>query len=160
MVFGSSSEEWATSFHIDIMGFVTLVNLTTPYLSNSPNASVTVISSFMGREYFRSPPAPYGPFKAAQLQHMQELSHYLGPKGIRINAVSPGPITFPGGSWDISAKENPTWVEEQRLKVPMRRLGGPEEIANAVVWLTSRLSSYVCGANLLVDGGIHVGTQF
>lgn len=53
----------------------------------------------MGREFYRSPPAAYGSCKAAQLQHVQELSHYLGPKGIRVNAISPGPILCEGGPW-------------------------------------------------------------
>ncbi|CAG9941665.1 unnamed protein product [Clonostachys rosea f. rosea IK726] len=159
-LFDDSSESWLTSYNVDVMGFVTLVQTAVPFLLKSPNASIVVISSFLGREFFRSPPAPYGPFKAAQLQHVQELSHYLGPKGIRTNAISPGPIIFPGGNWETYQKESPEWVEETRLKVPLRRLGSPEEIANAAVWLASRLSSYVSGTNMLVDGGIHVGTHF
>ncbi|CAH0026215.1 unnamed protein product [Clonostachys rhizophaga] len=159
-LFDDSSESWLTSYNVDVMGFVTLVQTAVPFLLKSPNASVVVISSFLGREFFRSPPAPYGPFKAAQLQHVQELSHYLGPKGIRTNAISPGPIIFPGGNWETYQKESPEWVEETRLKVPLRRLGSPGEIANAAVWLASRLSSYVSGTNMLVDGGIHVGTHF
>ena len=114
----------------------------------------------MGREFYRSPPAPYGPCKAAQLQHVQELSQYLGPKGIRVNAISPGPIMAKDGPWEKMAKEVPEWVEEQRLKIPLKRFGTPQEIANAALFLASPLSSFVSGTNLLVDGGIHIGTQF
>ena len=142
------------------MGFVELAAASVPYLEKSSLASIIVVSSFMGREFFRSPPAAYGAFKAAQLQHVQELSHFLGPKGIRVNAVSPGPILSKGGSWEQATKSAPAWVEEQRLKVPLRRLGNPQEMANVVVFLASGLASYVCGANLLADGGIHVGTSF
>ncbi|KAJ5707263.1 isoepoxydon dehydrogenase [Penicillium malachiteum] len=98
----------------------------------------------MGREFYRSPPAAYGPCKAAQLQHVQELSHYLGLKGIRVNAISPGPVLCEGGSWEKYSETMPEWVEEQRLKIPLRR----------------PLASFVTGTNVLVDGGIHVGTQF
>lgn len=98
--------------------------------------------------------------KAAQPQHVQELSHHLGPKGIRVNAISPGPIVFEGGIWDQSLKLMPEWVEEQRVKIPLKRLGGPQEISNVAVFLASPLASFVTGTNLLVDGGIHVGTQF
>lgn len=160
MLFESTSETWTASFKVDIMGVVTLIEAATPYLEKSSNPSIIITSSFMGREFFRSPPAPYGPFKAAQLQHVQELSHFLGPKGIRTNAVSPGPIIFPGGDWEKYKENMPDWVEEQRLRVPLRRLGNPHEIANASVWLASSLSSYVSGTNLLVDGGMHTGTQF
>lgn len=160
MLFDESPESWNSSFQIDLLSITTLVNTSVSHLLESSNPSVIIISSFMGREFYRSPPAPYGPMKAAQLQHVQELSHYLGPKGVRINAVSPGPIIFPGGAWEQYQANAPEWVEEQRKKVALRRLGKPEEVANSVVWLASRLASYVTGGNLLVDGGIHVGTQF
>lgn len=155
------TEHWESSFAIDVMGFVELARAATPYLEKSPLASIIVQSSFMGREFYRSPPAAYGPCKAAQLQHVQELSHFLGPKGIRVNAISPGPILCKGGPWELySKKSNPEWVEEQRLKIPLKRLGDPTEVAAVVVFLASPLASFVTGTNVLVDGGIHVGTQF
>ncbi|KAA8647960.1 hypothetical protein EYZ11_009173 [Aspergillus tanneri] len=154
------TEHWHESFAIDVMGFVELVKAATPYLEKSPQASIIVQSSFMGREFYRSPPAAYGPCKAAQLQHVQELSHWLGPKGIRVNAISPGPILCKGGPWEKYSKLMPEWVEEQRLKIPLKRLGGPAEVANVAVFLASPLASFVTGTNVMVDGGIHVGTQF
>lgn len=154
------TEHWQSGFSIDVMGFVELVKAAIPYLEKSSQASIIVQSSFMGREFYRSPPAAYGPFKAAQLQHVQELSHFLGPKGIRVNAISPGPILCKGGIWEKYSELLPEWVEEQRLKVPLKRLGGPEEVAKVAVFLASPLASYVTGTNVLVDGGIHVGTQF
>ncbi|KAJ5552306.1 hypothetical protein N7494_001684 [Penicillium frequentans] len=154
------TEHWDSSFTIDVMGFVELVKAAEPYLEKSPQASIIVQSSFMGREFFRGPPAAYGPCKAAQLQHVQELSHHLGPKGIRVNAISPGPIVFEGGIWDQSSKLMPEWVEEQRVKIPLKRLGVPQEISNVAVFLASPLASFVTGTNVLVDGGIHVGTHF
>ena len=160
MHFESTPETWLSSFQVDLMGVVHLVSAASPYLQESPNASIIITSSFMAREFFRSPPAPYSPLKAAQIQHVQELSHHLGPLGVRTNAISPGPITFPGGDWERYQSEAPEWVEETRMKTPLRRLGRPEEVANAAVWLASRLSSYVTGTNLLVDGGIHVGTNY
>ncbi|KAJ6014992.1 isoepoxydon dehydrogenase [Penicillium herquei] len=154
------TEHWHNSFAIDVMGFVDLVKAAEPYLEKSPQASIIVQSSFMGREFYRSPPAAYGPCKAAQLQHVQELSHYLGPKGIRVNAISPGPVLCEGGPWEKYSETMPEWVEEQRLKIPLRQLGRPHEIANMAVFLASPLASFVTGTNVLVDGGIHVGTQF
>ncbi|KAJ5415520.1 Glucose/ribitol dehydrogenase [Penicillium sp. CMV-2018d] len=154
------TEHWESSFAIDVMGFVELVKAATPYLEKSPQASIIVQSSFMGREFYRSPPAAYGPCKAAQLQHVQELSHFWGPKGIRVNAISPGPILCKGGPWELYSKTNPEWVEEQRLKIPLKRLGGPTEVAAVAVFLASPLASFVTGTNMLVDGGLHVGTQF
>ena len=156
----NSPEAWTDSIAVDVMGVVNLVNASVPYLEKSPCASVIIQSSFMGREFYRSPPAPYGPCKAAQLQHVQELSQFLGPKRVRVNAISPGPILAKGGPWEKMMAEVPEWVEEQRLKVPLKRLGDPQEVANVAVFLASPLSSYVTGTNVLVDGGIHIGTQF
>ncbi|KAL9047337.1 MAG: hypothetical protein Q9214_000064 [Letrouitia sp. 1 TL-2023] len=155
-----TSEAWTDSINIDLMGVVHLAEASVPYLENSPCASIIVQSSFMGREFYRSPPAAYGPCKAAQLQHVQELSQYLGPKGIRVNAISPGPILAKGGPWEKYSELMPEWVEEQRLKIPLRRLGNPQEVANVALFLASPLSSFVSGTNVLADGGIHVGTQF
>ena len=160
MHFESTPETWQSSFDLDIMGFVNLVEAAVPWLEKSPQPSIIVQSSFMGREFFRSPPAPYGPCKAAQLQHVQELSHFLGPKGIRVNAISPGPIWAKDGAWETYSKISPDWVDEQRHKIPLKRFGTPEEVANVAVFLASPLSSFVQGANILVDGGIHIGTAF
>ena len=153
-------EAWADSINVDVMGVVNLVEAAIPYLEKSPCASIIVQSSFMGREFYRSPPAAYGPCKAAMLQHVQELSQFLGPKGIRVNAISPGPILAKGGPWEKYSKLMPEWVEEQRQKIPLKRLGSPQEVTNVAVFLASPLSSFVSGTNVLVDGGIHVGTQF
>jgi NAD(P)-dependent dehydrogenase (short-subunit alcohol dehydrogenase family) len=160
MHFDSSPEKWQSSFDVDVMGFVNLVEAAVPWLEKAPHPSIIVQSSFMGREFFRSPPAPYGPCKAAQMQHVQELSHFLGPKGVRVNAISPGPTWSKDGAWETYSKIAPEWVEEQRLKVPLKRFGTPEDIANVAVFLASPLSSWVQGANWLVDGGIHIGTSF
>ncbi|KAJ5577428.1 isoepoxydon dehydrogenase [Penicillium hispanicum] len=160
MYMDGETKHWHESFAVDVMGFVELVKAAEPYLEQSPQASVIVQSSFMGREFYRSPPAAYGPCKAAQLQHVQELSQYLGPKGIRVNAISPGPVLCEGGPWEKYSREMPEWVEEQRLKIPLKRLGGPQEISNVAVFLASPLASFVSGTNVLADGGIHIGTQF
>ncbi|KAJ5688649.1 hypothetical protein N7462_003041 [Penicillium macrosclerotiorum] len=160
MHFESTPETWQSSFDLDIMGFVNLVDASMPWLEKSPHPSILVQSSFMGREFFRSPPAPYGACKAAQLQYVQELSHSLGPRGIRVNAISPGPIWALDGAWETYSRVDPKWVDEQRQKVPLKRFGTPEDVAKVAIFLASPLSSYVQGANVMVDGGVHVGTDF
>ena len=153
-------EAWTDSINVDILAVVNLVEASLPYLEKSKQGSIIVQSSFMGREFYRRPPAAYGPCKAAMLQHVQELSQYLGPKGIRVNAISPGPILAKGGPWEKYSELMPEWVEEQRQKIPLKRLGSPQEVTNVAIFLASPLSSFVSGTNVLVDGGIHVGTQF
>ena len=80
----------------------------------------------------------YGAMKAALLFYMKSLSRKVGKKGIRINAVSPGPIYFPGGYWNDVEKNHPEAFRSVVEENAMRRLGKPEEIANVVAFLASR----------------------
>ena len=77
-------------------------------------------------------------------------------RGIRVNAVCPGPIRT--RMLEAIMEENPRMEPAMIAAVPMRRLGKPEEIAEAVVWLCSDRASYVTGQGLLVDGGFTAGS--
>ena len=101
-------------------------------------------------------PARFGGFQRTYCWRRQERTWTtdLKDRRIRVNAVSPGPIDTPGLN-DLVAS---TGTGEQRLKmlsdsVPLGRLGTPDEIAKAVVFLASDDSSYITGAELFVDGG-------
>jgi NAD(P)-dependent dehydrogenase (short-subunit alcohol dehydrogenase family) len=72
------------------------------------------------------------------------LAAYVGPNNIRVNCVSPG---------GIIDRQPPSFIERYEHKVPMRRMGKPEEIAPAVAFLLSNDASYITGHNLMVDGG-------
>ena len=93
----------------------------------------------------------YGAAKAAMLAVVRTMALELALDGIRVNAVAPGPTETPASS---------TYVEEDaqrdRRAIPMGRRGRPEEIAGAVLFLLSDLSSYITGQCLLVDGGINL----
>ena len=77
-------------------------------------------------------------------------------RGIRVNAVCPGPIRT--RMLEAIMEENPRMEAAMIAAVPMRRLGVPEEIAEAVVWLCSERASYVTGQGLVVDGGFTAGS--
>lgn len=89
-------------------------------------------------------PAAYSAIKGGLVNFTRYLASYLGPHNIRVNAVSPG------GIFD---NQNPTFVENYNTKVPMRRMGLPDDISPAVVFLLSEESKYITGQNLAVDGG-------
>jgi len=89
----------------------------------------------------------YGAAKAALLQVTRYAAAYLGPRGIRVNALSPGP--FP----TREVQKNTLFKERLVSHVPLARLGEPEEIKGAVVFLASEAASFVNGHNLVVDGG-------
>jgi len=92
-------------------------------------------------------PPDYGFAKAGVLQLVRYQAVQLAPLGIRVNAITPGP--FPGPA----AQAVDGFTERLAERVPLGRLGRPEEISGAVVFLASDASSFVTGSNLVVDGG-------
>jgi gluconate 5-dehydrogenase len=119
-----------------------IINIASMYGTVSPDPGI------YGSSGFNNPPQ-YGAAKAGLIQLTRYLACHLAPEGVRVNAVSPGP--FPVR--EKLAKEQPEFLEALERKVPMRRVGHPDELAGVAVFLASDASSYVTGANIPVDGG-------
>ena len=90
------------------------------------------------------PPAPYTAIKGGLINFTRFLASKYGKEGIRANVVSPG------GIFDHQPKQ---FVEAYENKVPMKRMGNPDDIAPAVSFLLSKEAKYITGQNLVVDGG-------
>lgn len=149
---------WQRGFEVDMMGTVRLVNAAMPHLEKSSKASIVTISSVSGREIdFAS--GPYGAFKAAIVHYTQGLAHHLAGKGIRANTVSPGNTYFPGGVWSQIETGNPEFFKMALGMNPTGRMGTPQEMANAAVFLASPAASFITGTNLVVDGALTKGVQ-
>ncbi len=145
--------EFKKGFDIDVMHMVNGAAAAQPWLEKSEAAAIIAIASISGVEDYGYGESAYGAMKAALLFYMKSLSRKLGSKGIRVNAVSPGPIYFPGGFWEDVERNSPDVFQKVVQKNPSRRMGRPEEIANVVAFLASPQASYVNGANYVVDGG-------
>ena len=130
-----------------------------PYLEKSDAAAIVAISSTAAVNTSGGVRA-YSGVKAALISYMSGLSTNLGAKGIRANTVSPGAIYFEGGVWDVRKREAPDAYAAAVARSPMGRLGTPEEVANAVVFLASPAASYISGTNLVVDGAQTTRIQF
>jgi NAD(P)-dependent dehydrogenase (short-subunit alcohol dehydrogenase family) len=149
---GSITEELYDSiFDINVKGLLFTVQKALPLMPDGGsiilNASIVASKGFAANSV-------YSATKAAVRSFARTWTTDLKAHRIRVNAVSPGSIETPGLS-DLLASSP---VGEQRLNmlstaVPLGRLGAPEEIAKAVVFLASDDSSYVTGAELFVDGG-------
>jgi NAD(P)-dependent dehydrogenase (short-subunit alcohol dehydrogenase family) len=93
-------------------------------------------------------PPFYGAAKAALLQWTRYAACEFGAEGIRVNSISPGP--FPS---ELVQKGSPAFIEKLANKVPMGRVGQSAEIKGPILFLASSASSFVNGANIVVDGG-------
>ena len=149
---GEITEELYDSiFDINVKGLLFTVQRALPLLPDG--ASIILNASIVGSKGLPSN-SVYSATKAAVRSFARTWTTDLKGRRIRVNVVSPGSIETPGLS-DLLASSG---VGEQRLKmissaVPLGRLGAPDEVARAVVFLASDESSYVTGAELFVDGG-------
>lgn len=155
----NSRASWDATYATDMMGAYTLIEAAVPYLKQT-KGSVVNISSVTGRYVDFTAPGPYGSFKAALLHYTSQLGHVLAKEGVRANSVSPGNIYVEDGFWGQAEREMPDVFQKQLAENPMGRMGKPEEVADAVVWLASERASFVSGTNLLVDGAVSPGVQF
>lgn len=153
-----SEENWRVSFEVDLMGAVRLVTAAMPHLERNSAASILAVSSVSGREVDFAA-GPYGTMKAALVHYIQGLAYQLAGKGIRANTVSPGNTFFPGGVWDQIEQGNPELYATALALNPTGRMGSPQEMARAVVFLASPVSSFTSGTNLVVDGALTRGVQ-
>jgi 3-oxoacyl-[acyl-carrier protein] reductase len=158
LAIGQDDESWAKEFSTDMMGTVRLVNAAMPYLEKSAAGAIVTISSVSGREVDFAA-GPYGTFKAAIIHYTQGLANQLAGKGIRANSVSPGNTYFDGGVWNMIKDNNPELYKTALALNPTGRMGTPQEMANAVVFLASRAASFITGTNLVVDGALTRGVQ-
>lgn len=158
LAIGQDEESWQKEFSTDMMGTVRLVDAAMPYLEKSKAGAIVTISSVSGREVDFAA-GPYGTFKAAIIHYTQGLANQLAGKGIRANSVSPGNTYFEGGVWNMIKDNNPELYKTALALNPTGRMGTPQEMANAVVFLASRAASFITGTNLVVDGALTRGVQ-
>lgn len=150
---------WRANFEHDMLGTVRLVQGAMPYLENSENASIVMISTTAALEKFISA-GPYNAMKAALLNYSGALSQDVAAKGIRVNAVSPGPIFVTGGSWNFIKDKMTPFYDATLAQIPLGRMGTAEEVAAQVVFLASPRAGFTTGTNVVIDGGITKRIQY
>lgn len=155
---GNDEEAWRQSFEADMMATVYGTEAAIPHLKQSDSASMVLISSIAALQ--AKAPQPYGATKASVIHYAKGLARGLAPEGIRVNSVSPGNIYFEEGIWGQVEKNKPEVFADVLSANPMGRMGKPEEVANAAVFLASPAASFISGTNLLVDGALTLGVQY
>ena len=139
-------------FDVNVKGLFFTVTKALPLMSKG---GTIVLNSSIANSSGLPSTTVYSATKAAVRSLARTLCNELGPRGIRVNAVSPGPIETPiFGKLGLPKETADAFAETITQRTPLARLGRPEEVANAVLFLASDESSYVLGAEFVVDGGV------
>jgi len=148
-----SLESWRKNVDMQMNSVFLFCQEILKIMTKQQSGSIVNIGSIYGivgndftlyEDYGGTSPAAYSAIKGGIINFTRYLASYYGRKGIRINCVSPG------GIFD---NQNPSFVKKYEAKVPMGRMGTPEDIAPAVSFLLSDEARYITGHNLIVDGG-------
>jgi NAD(P)-dependent dehydrogenase (short-subunit alcohol dehydrogenase family) len=138
-------------FDVNVKGLYFTVKKALPLMSKG---GAIVLNSSIANSTGMATMSVYAATKAAVRSLARTLSSELAPRGIRVNAVSPGPIRTPiFGKLGLSDQANEAFEDTIEQRVTLGRFGQPEEVAAAVLFLSTDASSYVVGADLVVDGG-------
>jgi NAD(P)-dependent dehydrogenase (short-subunit alcohol dehydrogenase family) len=141
-----SDAEWDYTFRLNVGAYFHLVRAAVPHM---PSGSSIIGSSSVNSDMPSPTLAPYAATKAAIANLSASLAQLLGPKGIRVNSVAPGPIWTPLIPATMPSKKVTSFGDD----TPLGRAGQPAELAPAYVLLASDEGSYISGARIAVTGG-------
>lgn len=156
---GEGEEGWKRSFDVDLMATVRGCESLLAPMAQDGGGSMIIISSISGLESVGGAGA-YGTIKAGLIAYSSQLAEMAGAHGIRVNAVSPGPIHVDDGFWGNVKSGDPQMYDAVCARHPSGRMGTTQEVANCVAFLASDAASWVTATNLIVDGGMTKRVQF
>ncbi|GHF00864.1 short-chain alcohol dehydrogenase [Aliiroseovarius zhejiangensis] len=138
--------DWGKVFHVNFFASVVLARGLKDELAAAKGAVVNV-TSIAGSRVHPFAGAAYATSKAALAALTREMAHDFGPMGVRVNAIAPG---------EVETSILSPGTDKIVRKLPLQRLGQPEEVAAAIYFLCSPESSYISGAEIEVNGAQHV----
>ena len=149
---GIGDDQFRKIFENNVLANHWLIGFVVPQMIERKEGSIIIVSSIGG---LRGTPVigAYGISKAADLQLARNLAHEYGPHNVRVNCIAPGLIKtdFARALW-----EDAEGLKQRTATTPLRRIGEPDEIAGAAVFLASQAGSFVTGQTIVVDGGVTI----
>ena len=150
---GLTDDAFTKVIDSNVRSNVWLCNLAIPEMAERRDGSVIIVSSIGGLRGSQQL-GIYAISKAADFQLARNLAVEWGPKNIRVNCIAPGLVRtdFARALW-----ENPEMLAKSEAMTPLRRIGEPDDIAGAAVFLASRAGNWLTGQVLVIDGGVTIG---
>jgi NAD(P)-dependent dehydrogenase (short-subunit alcohol dehydrogenase family) len=146
---GISDDQFRKILDNNIISNHWLIGMVAPEMRERKDGAIIIVSSIGGLRG-NAIIGAYNISKAADFQLARNLAHEFGPDNVRVNCIAPGLIKtdFARALW-----ENPETLHRATTAVPLRRIGEPDELAGAAVYLASKAGSFMTGQALVVDGG-------
>ncbi len=147
----TTDAEWQEAFDHTLFPAVRASRLVVPSMRARGGGAIIIIASIFGRE--AGGRITYNAVKAAEISLGKSLAQQLAKDNIRVNSVSPGSISFPGGSWFKRQQADPEGIATFiAAELPFGRFGKAEEVGDVVAFLASSKASWVSGTSIVVDG--------
>lgn len=147
----TTDADWQEAFDQTLFPAIRATRLVVPSMRARGGGAVIIISSIFGRE--AGGRMTYNAVKAAEISLGKSLAQQLATDNIRVNSVSPGSISFAGGSWFKRQQSDPEGIAKFiAAELPFGRFGRAEEVGDVVAFLASARASWVSGTSVVVDG--------
>ena len=150
--FRGTGDDWTGELEVSLTATKTIIEKLKDKFTGKGNNSIVIISSVAGELVASEQPVSYHVAKAGIEQMVRYYAVFLGKKGIRVNAVSPGSI--------MKEEARPFYLKNKKLLgliesiIPLDRMGTSDDVIGAVMFLAGRDASFITGQNLRIDGGL------
>ncbi len=151
---------WRSSIEVDLVSTVNALRHARPHLEKQGNGATLTVIGTVSLVEVAGPTQPYRSVKAALVPLVKSLAIDMASKGVRANMVSPGTILEDGNVWGRQRDAGAERYKRMLARNPTGRMGTPQEVASAVVFLAGAPASFVSGVNFIVDGALTARVQY